>query len=348
MFSSTFKYLSIATLSLIIISSTVFFFQKNSPEKVSAQSAQTCPSTEVTLENIDAPAFTGISILPTQLQDAPLVVPLNPEEDGVGVVGDGYATVFRIPVLVGQKIETLAHEMDLVPAGSYIRSILFDKDGNQLNTADTRQQFTAEYTGDYFVLVKTFGCKQGRVGFRVFNSFFSFRQTSFGVRTDKGVVYENQPGKSLKVQAPAQLLLTQYRIVSVDHDSKKFVFEFVHDVDGQTYQVETRIRLSKNGSDIPISMFEQNASQLVITPIDSYYFSENAEYGFELFDHQWVNSNPPYNIAGQSYIGRFSLNSNTDTNNVCNVDITRDGIVDLSDYSQLSSNFFADTSACSY
>lgn len=311
------------------------------------------------------PTFMGIEIVPVSLHDDPKEVLLANGAKGIATVEDGYATVFQVPVKQGQKVETLATELDIEQVGSYIQSSVYDQNETLLFDGGTRLQFTASYTGNYYILVRTFANKEGRVAFRAYDHNFQGTQTSVLFRNANGVISEN--GSNL--QGPVQVLLTHYQIEGADPNfiqtfnpnTDPYAFRFINDSDGQEYVIESLLSVDEYVNEtwqpLPISATLINHSQFLITPQDSYYFNNDVQYRVQLNFQRFISPNPPFDLTGAGYVANFF--SSTQGNPqptptagtgglACQSDITRDGLVDIDDYSALVNHFFENTSTCSF
>lgn len=83
---------------------------------------------------------------------------------------DGYAKFYKFDALNGQRLTTVALEDRSTNPGSFIRSELYDQDGNLIgNRADTRIEFNAPYTGTYYLVVHSFGGQSGGFLLKVFD-----------------------------------------------------------------------------------------------------------------------------------------------------------------------------------
>jgi len=94
-----------------------------------------------------------------------------PERLGAGdyTYRDGYAKFYKFYAFKGQRLTTVALEDQTTTPGSFIRSELLNESGNLLDEKDTRIEFNAPYSGWYYLIVSTFGGKEGGYLLKVFD-----------------------------------------------------------------------------------------------------------------------------------------------------------------------------------
>ena len=80
---------------------------------------------------------------------------------------DGFAKFYRFDAIKGQRLTAVA--MEDSGGRSFIKTELYDEQGNQLYNMDTRIEFTAPYTGTYYYIVDSFGQQEGPYLMKVFD-----------------------------------------------------------------------------------------------------------------------------------------------------------------------------------
>lgn len=82
---------------------------------------------------------------------------------------DGYAKFYTFGAFKGQRLTTVAMEDRTTNPGSFVRSELYDEQGQLLDQKDTRIEFEAPYTGVYYYIVSSFNQQEGGYLLKVFD-----------------------------------------------------------------------------------------------------------------------------------------------------------------------------------
>ncbi|PIU03504.1 hypothetical protein COT44_03625 [Candidatus Shapirobacteria bacterium CG08_land_8_20_14_0_20_39_18] len=82
---------------------------------------------------------------------------------------DGYGKFYTFEAFKGQRLTTVAMEDRTTNPGGFIRSELYDEQGQMLDQKDTRIEFTAPYTGVYYYIVRSFNNQEGGYLLKVFD-----------------------------------------------------------------------------------------------------------------------------------------------------------------------------------
>lgn len=82
---------------------------------------------------------------------------------------DGYAKFYKFEAFKGQRLTAVAMEDRTTNPGSFIRTELFDEQGQVLDQKDTRIEFDAPYTGVYYYIVSSFNQQEGGYLLKVFD-----------------------------------------------------------------------------------------------------------------------------------------------------------------------------------
>lgn len=82
---------------------------------------------------------------------------------------DGYAKFYAFEAFKGQRLTAVAMEDRTTNPGSFIRSELYNKDGQIIDQKDTRIEFDAPYTGTYYYIVRSFNYQEGGFLLKVFD-----------------------------------------------------------------------------------------------------------------------------------------------------------------------------------
>lgn len=317
--------------AFILLVTGAYLSSGNLLHKANAQA--TCPDNTTTLASLTAP-FDNLTSTDVVVEGPRTTITMgNP----MRIVEDGYAHVFTFDVLEGQRVETLAYENDLDTIGSYVHTHLYDPSGTLLESGDTRRQFTAQESGTYYVVVTTFGCKQGSVTFRAMDMQVN-RDLQAWWRASDGTMGD---APDVTSDLPYQIIVGARTLVSVEADSAYFNSKMQSESNGQFYERQSIYSVT-DGIDsdavIPTRATKLDSSRFLITPIDSYFFPAGSTVELNISHQNWVNvTDPPYSILGSGYAASFIP---TVESAACAADITRDGIVDLRDYSRLVSSFF--------
>lgn len=84
------------------------------------------------------------------------------------VYKDGYAKFYTFTAQKDQSLVAIAEE-DRNSTYSYIKTELYDFTGKILYDRDTRIEFNAPYTGNYYYIVRTFGNQEGAFAVKIFD-----------------------------------------------------------------------------------------------------------------------------------------------------------------------------------
>lgn len=82
---------------------------------------------------------------------------------------DGYAKFYTFEAFKGQRLTTVAMEDRTTNPGSFIKTELYDEQGELIDERDTRIEYDAPYTGVYYWIVRSFNFQEGGYLLKVFD-----------------------------------------------------------------------------------------------------------------------------------------------------------------------------------
>lgn len=223
---------------------------------------------------------------------------------------DGYARLYKFTALPGQRLEILAEEAkdSLQQVGSFIESELYDQNGQLILKAQTRlsisELFLQNYSGTYYLLVKSFQQKEGKFLLKIFdldqvNDIYSLRYSD-----GSEVQLTGQPNfKSL----PAVIIVRLTNPVEIINN---YTFRYFRKPDntcidcvGSSFLGDKTIPINVkllNGEEIPIKMTKIFLNQILIQPASQESFDVGKSYEFNLdYGHD------PQTGIGGGYRGLF-------------------------------------------
>jgi hypothetical protein len=329
---------------------------------ISAQSPTPSPSPSPTQTPIPTPSPTptpspipaigntrhsALTYTRINIDDDPFVFSITDQDQPVKILSTneyGYAKGFVFSAEAGIDLHSLAYEMDINAIGSYVGSILYGPDGIQIgNVADTRIQFTTATSGDYYLVVYTFGNKVGDVSLQVFDDTFEGIITIInyenGSQQEMNFSYNQSQNSYFNYGNPFNLIFDFQTPVTLSGESViyfdkqagttvtrnlKLAFKDDGPFSGRSLESHTSPYL------IDINLEQVNDTKIKVAPSDSTWFFIPGHYLTSL-----IFSTP--GVSSTATISLFEIN----IPQVCaiNPDLNNDNKVNILDYTILINNF---------
>lgn len=206
---------------------------------------------------------------------------------------DGYAKGYKFLAFKSQRLTAVAFEVKESNTNSYIHSQIFDANGNEVSKEkDTRIEFQAPYSGEYFLVVSTFNRREGeiQVGLDDRDQTEVKNYTKYPDGTDS-FLDMNDPGSilvgasevGLIIQIPNPITIINDKSFEYDHRLKEF-----EPIYGRvTSQIEVFLTPDAYKSKglqnffkhieeeekykIKFKMVQVGANRLLITPVDGLF-----------------------------------------------------------------------------
>ncbi|MDQ3099083.1 MAG: hypothetical protein M3Q44_05040 [bacterium] len=219
------------------------------------------------------------------------------------VYKDGYAKFYIFEAFRGQRLTTVSMEDTDPSTGvfkSFIRTEMYAEDGNLINSADTRIEFDAPYTGKYYYVVRSFENREGGYLVKIFDR--NQTENLMYVKYDDGAERLYEPNKSPQYGAKEVALIIQFiNPVEVLGTSVRF-FATPKEFEAGSGLVTIPVKLYAkegtyesditNGTYLPeddqnnllkIKITKLSNSKLLIEPETGGLFARNRHYNMQLY-----------------------------------------------------------------
>jgi hypothetical protein len=269
-------------------------------------------------------------------------------------IEDGYGRILKIYPKAGVEYEILAREVDIAEIGSYVETTLYGPDKKKIIDAGTRIDFTAAGTEPYYLIIRTFDHKTGDISVTVSNKNRRYKKKYIQVFGEDFIA--SPMHNYIKLGKKPVLSFIQFP--QITHLSEQTIN---YRTESDRQQIENMLKRARVtqicpsndqivNDDLPVTLSKPNfsyddvgeiANLLVqIRPTQTEAFPPGYKYIINLESQsEIVNSASnsgelnaqEVQETDEQVFSTINRNSWADTNN--------DGVVDISDYSVLVSEF---------